>query len=80
MYCSLCGTEVEDIEDAIEQGWLPSFWDGEIQREVACAKCADTLLQYKDDGEYEVKPEYRGKLIYANSGSKPHILVGIAIR
>ena len=79
MYCSICGTGIESIDDAIDAGWLPSFWDGEIEREVCCPSCSETIIQVGKDGEMEVKPEYQGKIVYLDPDSgKHHIAIGIA--
>jgi len=80
MYCSICGTEIESIDDAIDAGWLPSFWDGEKEHEVACPTCSETVIQAGEDGEYEVKPEYRGKIVYQDIEHKDqHYVMGIAV-
>ncbi len=50
MFCSICGTEIESIDDAIDEGWLPSFYDGDFQYEVACPSCSETILQVGADG------------------------------
>ena len=81
MFCSICGTEIESIDQAIIEGWLPSFYDGDIQHEVACQSCSETIIIVGDDGEYEVKPEYRGKIVYTDTGNKEqHYVMGIAVR
>jgi len=79
MYCSMCGTEIESDEQAIEDGWLPSFWDGETHHEVACPNCADKFLAVGEDGEIEVKPEYRGKIVYVDTDTSEHLLIGFAV-
>ena len=80
MFCSICGTEIESIDDAIDDGWLPSFYDGDFQHEVCCSNCSETIIQVGEDGEYEVKPEYRGKIVYMDSESGEHFMVmGIAV-
>ena len=81
MYCSICGAEIESIDDAIDAGWLPSFWDGENEQEVCCPSCSEIMIQVGEDGEYEVKPEYRGKIVYAETENKnQHWVMGIAVR
>lgn len=80
MYCSICCIEIESIDDAVEQGWIPSFYDGDVHHEAACPSCSETIIQVADDGEYEVKPEYRGKIVYQDSESgEHHIVMGIAL-
>ena len=80
MYCSICGTGIESIDDAVEQGWLPSFWDGDFHHEVACPSCSETIIRVGNDGEYELKPEYQGKIVYQDSESgEHHMVMGIAV-
>jgi len=43
MKCAICGIEVETIDQAIENDWLPSFYDGEREHGPAC--CAHALKQ-----------------------------------
>jgi len=28
MLCSICGVEIDTIENAVDEGWIPSFYDG----------------------------------------------------
>ncbi len=80
MYCSICSTEIESIDDAVSEGWLPSFWDANVHHEAVCPNCSETIIHVGDDGEYEVKPEYQGKIVYMDSESgKHHIVMGIAL-
>ena len=80
MFCSICGIEIDSIDDAIDAGWLPSFYDGAVQHEVACPSCSETIIQVGHDSEYEVKPEYRGKIVYADTEKEGHHMVmGIAV-
>ena len=44
MFCSICRTEIDSIDDAIDAGWLPSFYDGDVQHEVACPSCSETII------------------------------------
>ena len=81
MYCSICGTGIESIDDAVEAGWIPYFYDNETEHEVACPSCSETILQVGQDGEMEVKLEYRGKIVYKDTENKDqHYVMGIAIR
>ena len=79
IYCTMCGSGVESLEQAIEDGWIPTFWDGETSHEIACPSCTETYLSLGEDGEMEVRPEYRGKLIYLETDPKDTLLVGIAV-
>jgi DNA-directed RNA polymerase subunit RPC12/RpoP len=75
MKCAICGISVETIDEAVERGWTPCFFDGNQEHEIACPVCSHALLQKGEDGEMEVKEEYRGKLTYfdnetGNEGGK----------
>ena len=83
MRCSICGIQIDLVEDAIEQGWCPYFYDGETEHEPACPNCSEALLQMSEDGEMEVKAEFRGKLRYlAETGDETrqdHLQIAIAV-
>ena len=84
MKCAICGTTVESIEDAIDLGWLPNFWEGEKEYGPACAGCCETLIQEDEYGEFELKEEYRGKITYQEDDylekePERHLAIGIAI-
>ncbi len=83
MKCAICGITVETIDDAVEGGWTPCFFDGDQEHEVACPSCTETLLQMGRDGEMEVKDEYRGKLRYlvetGGETRQDHLLTAIAV-
>jgi len=71
MKCAICGIQIDSLDDAVEQGWVPYFYDGQTEHEVACPACTQALLQESKDGEMEVKEEFRGKLKYlAKSGDE----------
>ena len=83
MKCVICGIEVKSIQDAIDQGWVPYFHDGQIEYGPACSECSDALLKIDEDGEMELKEQYRGKISYKENffhdASEERILIGIAI-
>jgi len=64
MRCAICGIQIVSVDEAVEEGWTPYFYDGETEHEVACPACTQALLQDSKDGEMEVKEEFRGKLKY----------------
>jgi hypothetical protein len=80
MKCSICGFEIATPDQAIDEGWIPSFYDGEIEHEYACPGCTISLLQMGEDGEMEVKEEYRGKIVYQDEKPKNHMVVGVMLR
>jgi len=64
MKCSICRIQIDSVDEAVEEGWTPYFYDGEFEHEVVCPACTQALLQEGKDGEWEVKEEFRGKLKY----------------
>ena len=83
MKCVICGMEVESIEDAIDQGWVPYFFDDQIESGPACSECSEALLKIDGDGEMELKEQYQGKISYKENffheASEKRILIGISI-
>ena len=69
MRCAICGITVGTIDEAVEGGCTPYFYDGETEHEVACPACTQALLQEGKDGELEVKVEYQGKLRYLDQAA-----------
>jgi len=64
MRCAICGIQIDSVDEAIDEGWTPYFYDSQTEHEVACPSCSQTLLRQGDDGELEVREEFRGKLKY----------------
>jgi hypothetical protein len=64
MKCAICGIQIDSVDEAVEQRWVPYFYDGPQLHDVACPSCTETLLRHGEDGEMEVKEEYQGKLKY----------------
>jgi len=61
---AICEIEVETIDEAIQQNWIPSFYEGDVEHGMACSSCAETMIDIGEDGEMELKAEYRGKVQY----------------
>jgi len=70
MRCSICGIQIDSVDEAVEEGWTPYFHEGKTEHEVACPACAHALLQEGKYGEMEVKEEFRGKLKYLNESGE----------
>jgi len=83
MKCVICGIEINSIEELIDQGWIPYFYEGEIEYGPACSECSGTLLQMGKNGEMEIKERYQGEIIYQEDflyeASEEEYLIGIAI-
>jgi len=72
--------EINSIDEAIEQGSSPYFYEGETEHEFACPGCSESLLQLGEDGEMEVKEEYRGKIKYLDEKRKEDLVMGVMLR
>ena len=82
MKCAICGLEAETIDEAIESGWIPYFYEGEVEHGPVCASCAETMIGMGEDGEMELKSEYHGKIHYLDGDYSYHatgdeLVVGI---
>ena len=64
MKCAICGIEIETIDEAIENDWIPDFYEGEDEHGPACSSCAETMIDIGENGEAELMAEYRGKVQY----------------
>jgi len=80
MRCAICGIVIDSIDEAVEQGWIPYFYEGEKEHEFACPGCAESLLQLGEDGEMEVREEYREKITYLDEKPKDNWVMGIMLR
>jgi len=49
MKCARCRIEINPIDEAIEQGWIPYFSEGETEHEFACPGCSESLLELGED-------------------------------
>ncbi|MBC8178213.1 MAG: hypothetical protein H8E19_12480 [Deltaproteobacteria bacterium] len=83
MKCVICGIEIYSIEELLDQGWIPYFYEGEIEYGPACSECSGTLLQMGEDGAMELKEQYEGKIRYNDDFfyevSEEEYLISIAI-
>lgn len=82
MKCAICGITVDLPEKAIDEGWTPYFFDGEIEHGPVCTGCSESLLEFGVDGEAEIKEEYQGKIKYKDlqvETPKESLVIGIAL-
>jgi hypothetical protein len=85
MKCAICGIQIDSVEDAIDQGWIPYIWDEDREKDGPfCASCSETLIQIDEDSEYVVKEEYGGKIVYLDGDfyeNEPddHLFEGIVL-
>jgi len=79
MRCAICGIEIESVEEGIEEGWIPSFYEEETEHEFACPGCSEVFLELAEDGEMEVKEEYQGKIIYLDEERKEDLVMEVML-
>jgi len=64
MQCAICGITINSVDELIEQDWLHSFFEGEEEHGPVCPSCSEILICIAPDGEFEIKQEYKGKIVY----------------
>jgi len=82
MKCVICGIEVDSPEEAMDEGWIPAFYEGQKEHGPACAGCSESLLELGEDGEMQLKEKYQGKIKYKgslNEAPKEDLVICIAL-
>jgi uncharacterized protein with PIN domain len=79
MRCSICGMEIDSIDEAIDEGWIPYFCDGEREHEFVCPGCTEVFLESGEDGEMQVKEEYRRKIKYLDEKVKEDLVMEVML-
>ena len=85
MKCAICGMILDSVEEAIDEGWIPYVWEGDREQEGPfCASCFESLIEIDEDGEYVVKEEFHGKIIYQDGDfdereGEEHPFVGLIL-
>ena len=46
------------------EDWIYCFLEGNQEHGPVCPSCSEKLLSIAQDGVYELKEEYKGKLVY----------------
>ncbi len=57
MKCYFCNCQMpEVIDEAIDAGWIPSFWHGDVECDgQVCPKCNKEFLRFNsEDGVFEL--------------------------
>jgi hypothetical protein len=71
MKCTLCEKAApDDMDVVIEEGWMPNFYVGEEEFDIACPECSEKYLHTGYDGEIELKPEFH-KTFFQSSSCLP---------
>ena len=52
--CSICGISIDSFDDAVEEGWIPFFFEGDGEHGPACASCSEKLICQSQDGNFEL--------------------------
>jgi len=45
MRCATCCIEIDSVDEAVEQGWIPDFYEGETEHGTVCPSCSEDLLR-----------------------------------
>jgi hypothetical protein len=64
MRCCICGICTQDVEEALDNGWVPYFLEGTEEHGPCCLDCFEVLLYLDKDGEPRIKEKFRGKIVY----------------
>ncbi len=80
MKCAICGIVIDSIDEAIQEGWIPYFYEKEREHEFACPGCSEIFLQSGKDKEMEVKQEYRGKIKYLDEKPEEHLAMWVMLK
>jgi hypothetical protein len=65
--CTLCKLEANGFEEAIERGWVPYFYVNDVEYGPACSACSEMYLQFDNEGECEMKPEFINTFLASSS-------------
>ncbi len=71
--CAICGIEAESIEHAIQLNWTSGFFEYDAEHGPVCPSCSEQLLTVADDGEFELREEYRGRIVYLEEPPEEHL-------
>jgi hypothetical protein len=49
MICAIFGMQVDTVEEAVEQDWIPYSYDNQIEGGPACPNCSEALLDMDEN-------------------------------
>jgi hypothetical protein len=55
MKCSICGTQIAAVDEAIEEGWVPYFYRRHREREFSSLTSSQAILRVEDCQQIAVK-------------------------
>ena len=64
MKCAICGMSIDSINELMDQEWVYSFFEGDEEHGPVCPSCSEKLICIAPDGEFELKEEFRSKIVY----------------
>lgn len=65
MICAICGTEEVSLSKAIDQGWVATAWELEVEIDGPfCPLCCEVLMESDEFGGYNIKKRFQGRIIY----------------
>ena len=83
MICVICEIETDSVEEAIDEDWIPYFYEDQLEFDPACLECSEALLGMDENGEMELKEQYLGKVSYKgrpfHEAPEEIVLIGVAI-
>jgi hypothetical protein len=69
MKCVLCDKTTDDVDFAIEQGWIPNFFCNDQEYGPVCPHCSEKYLLINVDG-WEIKPVFKQTFLDSASSTK----------
>ncbi len=83
MICVICGTEVASIEETVDQGWIPCFYDNQTECGPACPNCSEAFFETDENGDMELKERFQGKINYKKDPfdevTEEMVLIGVVL-
>ena len=82
MKCSICGITIDSVDEAINNDWIPYFYEGDQVHEFACGGCSEALLELGKDGDMEIKKKFAGKVTFQSGkplAPKEHLIMGVLL-
>jgi hypothetical protein len=75
MKCAICGISIDLVKDSIDHKWVSVFYEGNEEHGPICSSCFDQFIRKGKDGEFELKDEYRGRIVYnEQTDDSPHYI------
>lgn len=70
MKCTLCDKSItDDIEYAIDEGWIPNFWCNDQEYGPVCTHCTEKFLEANIDG-WNIKEVFKQTFLDSASSKR----------